>query len=63
MILKELGSKVDRHESIGDGLIGWTPFELIMKDKRFDGIPLILETPNTERWPEEIATLKEMARL
>lgn len=60
---KELGSKVDRHESLGDGLIGWTPFELIMKDKRFDGIPLILETPNTERWPEEIAALKEMAGL
>jgi len=60
---KELGSKVDRHESLGDGLIGWTPFELIMKDKRFDGIPLILETPNTERWPEEIAALKKMAGL
>jgi len=60
---KELGSKVDRHESLGDGLIGWTPFELIMKDKRFDSIPLILETPNPERWPAEIAALKEMAGL
>lgn len=58
---KPLGSKVDRHESLGDGLIGWTPFELIMKDSRFDGIPLILETPNTERWAEEIRQLKEFA--
>lgn len=58
---KALGSKVDRHESLGDGLIGWTPFRIIMEDSRFDGIPLILETPNTERWPDEIAQLKEWA--
>ncbi len=57
---KELGSRVDRHESLGDGLIGWTPFELIMSDERFEGIPLILETPNPERWPDEIARLKSM---
>ena len=57
---KELGSNVDRHESLGDGLIGWTPFELIMKDPRFDGIPLILETPNPDRWPEEIKNLKDL---
>lgn len=58
---KELGTQVDRHDSLGDGFIGWTPFEMIMKDKRFDGIPFILETPNTERWPEEIQQLKELA--
>jgi len=58
---KELGSRVDRHESLGDGKIGWVPFEYIMKDERFDEIPLILETPNRDRWPEEIARLKEMA--
>ncbi len=58
---KALGSKVDRHESLGDGLIGWKPFQLIMEDSRFDGIPLILETPNTERWADEIAQLKEWA--
>lgn len=60
---KELGSKVDRHESLGDGLIGWTPFKLIMKDSRFDGIPLILETPNKERWAVEIHQLKIWAGL
>ena len=56
---KECGTQVDRHESLGDGHIGWTPFEMIMKDSRFDGIPLILETPNTDRWAEEIAALKK----
>lgn len=60
---KELGSRVDRHESLGDGFIGWKPFELIMKDVRFDGIPLILETPNPDRWPEEIRKLKNLMKI
>lgn len=55
---KELGTRVDRHESLGDGHIGWTPFKLIMKDDRFDNIPLILETPNPDRWAEEITRLR-----
>lgn len=58
---KEVGTKVDRHDSLGDGFIGWTPFERIMKDDRFNRIPLILETPNTDRWAEEIAKLKKLA--
>ena len=58
---KEFGSQVDRHESLGDGEIGMTPFELIMKDQRFDDIPLILETPNTERWSDEIEMLRGFA--
>lgn len=58
---KELGSRVDRHESLGDGLIGWTPFKLILQDSRFDNMPLILETPDRERWPEEIAKLNEFS--
>lgn len=58
---KACGTQVDRHDSLGDGHIGWTPFELIMKDDRFNGIPLILETPNMDRWPEEIAKLKQLA--
>ncbi len=57
---KELGSRVDRHETLGNGLIGWTPFELIMKDQRFDGIPLILETPDPDGWAAEIAKLKSL---
>ncbi len=57
---KELGSKVDRHESIGEGLIGLKAFQMLMQDERFDGIPMILETPNTENWPEEIRMLYGM---
>ncbi|MFL5603906.1 MAG: deoxyribonuclease IV [Gemmatimonadaceae bacterium] len=41
----ELGSNKDRHVLIGDGLIGKQPFEWLMKDRRSDNIPLILETP------------------
>ncbi len=55
--MKPLASHVDRHESLGKGHIGLAAFERLMKDDRFDDIPLILETPNPDLWPEEIATL------
>jgi deoxyribonuclease-4 len=58
---KTLGSRVDRHESLGKGKMGLEGFRFIMEDERFDGIPLILETPNKERWPEEIGMLYKMA--
>lgn len=54
---KALGSRLDRHENIGLGLIGEDTFRMIMNDKRFDNIPLILETPDDTRWPEEIVRL------
>ncbi|HEY1844886.1 MAG TPA: deoxyribonuclease IV [Buttiauxella sp.] len=54
----EFGSRVDRHNSLGEGNIGHTPFAWIMRDGRFDGIPLILETTNPDIWAEEIAWLK-----
>jgi deoxyribonuclease IV len=57
---KEFGSRVDRHDSLGIGTIGIDTFKFIMHDARFDGIPLILETPNEEIWAEEIAMLKKM---
>jgi len=53
----DLGSRVDRHAPIGKGKIGLDTFRFIMNDARFDGIPLILETPDRERWAEEIALL------
>ena len=53
----DLGSHVDRHAPIGEGKIGLEAFRLIMNDPRFEGIPLILETPESERWAEEIALL------
>lgn len=42
---KGLGSKVDRHEHIGKGEIGKEPFGFFMRDKRFEKIPKLLETP------------------
>jgi deoxyribonuclease-4 len=59
---KELGSRVDRHDSLGKGFIGNNLFEWIMNDPRMDGIPLILETPNEEIWAEEIALLKSYSK-
>ena len=59
---KELGSRVDRHDSIGKGLIGFAFFEKLMKDPRFDNMPLILETIDETLWPEEIAWLREQAQ-
>ncbi len=54
---KPLGSKIDRHESIGKGEIGLDTFKWLMNDPRFDEMPLILETPNDEIWAEEIELL------
>ena len=59
--MKPLGSRVDRHAPLGEGCIGLDAFRYIARDIRFDGIPLILETPDEARWPEEIALLKSFA--
>lgn len=59
--MKILGSRVDRHMPLGEGMIGMECFRYIARDKRFDGIPLILETPDETRWGEEIARLKAFA--
>ena len=57
---KALSSRVDRHESIGLGLLGMPFFERFMQDERFDNIPIILETPDEARWAEEIQLLKSL---
>ncbi|MDO5570430.1 MAG: deoxyribonuclease IV [Bacteroidales bacterium] len=57
---KELGSKVDRHESIGKGTLGIDFFNRIMNDSRFDNLPFILETPDEEIWKQEIQMLRDM---
>jgi deoxyribonuclease-4 len=56
---KELGSKKDRHASLGQGNIGWKPFKRIVTDKRFEEIPMLLETPDQKKYKQEIATLKK----
>ena len=54
---KGVGSHVDRHEDIGRGELGIVPFRMLMHDKRFDDLPLVLETPDEDRWAEEIGML------
>ncbi|HIP62414.1 MAG TPA: deoxyribonuclease IV [Sulfurovum sp.] len=53
----ELGSRVDRHHSLGKGQIGWDAFGFIMNDARMDDIPMVLETIDSSIWAEEIAAL------
>ena len=57
---KELGSRVDRHDVLEKGLLGMDVFRFIMNDPRFDGIPLILETPDETRWVAEIQMLRSL---
>jgi deoxyribonuclease-4 len=54
---KDLGSRVDRHDNMGKGLLGEDLFRRIMNDPRFDHIPLILETPDESLWEQEIRWL------
>lgn len=63
---KPLGSRVDRHEHIGRGLIGEEGFEALMRDRRFVGIPRIIETPGGEKHCEDkrnLALLRRMSKL
>lgn len=59
--MKAYGSHVDRHQSLGSGMLGMEVFTYIARDRRFDDMPLILETPDESRWPEEIALLRSLA--
>jgi deoxyribonuclease-4 len=54
---KALSSRVDRHAEIGEGEIGIEPFRWLVNDRRFDGIPSVLETPNN-RMKENLAVLR-----
>ena len=55
--LKAIGSHVDRHASIGTGLLDKDFWIRLMNDPRMEGIPLILETPDDTIWAEEIKFL------
>lgn len=52
-----LGSRVDRHDSLGKGEIGIDAFKFIMNDDRMNDIPLVLETIDESIWKEEIELL------
>lgn len=51
---KPCGSRVDRHEHIGDGCLGLEPFRRVLHDARFRGLPMLIET--------EKSTGREVAR-
>lgn len=53
----DTNSKKDRHESIGKGVLGENFFIRFMNDDRFNNIPIILETIDSEIWKQEIEFL------
>lgn len=59
---KELGTRVDRHDSLGKGVMNMELFSCIMNDERFDDIPLILETPDESIWNREIEMLYSLQK-
>ncbi len=59
---KSLGSRVDRHEHIGKGQLGYEPFRLLFNDKRFFDIPKILETPK-EQLVDDLVNMKKIVSL
>lgn len=52
-----LSGHLDRHAPLGQGTLGFYPFEKIASDSRFENIPLILETPDESLWQDEIRKL------
>lgn len=56
--VRPVGSRIDRHAPLGKGTIGGDFFARLMADSRFDGIPLILETPDASLWRYEIEWLR-----
>jgi len=60
---KDIGSRVDRHEHIGQGALGIEPFRALVNDKRFAKIPMILETPKEEDMAEDVENLARLRAL
>jgi deoxyribonuclease-4 len=60
--MKGLGSRVDRHQNLGEGQIGLECFRFLMQDPRTRDLPKYLETPEgLTRWEKEIELLRKMA--
>ena len=57
---KECGSRVDRHASIGKGLLTLETFWCLVNDERFENLPMILETPDPTIYESEIELLKQL---
>ena len=58
-----LGSRKDRHESIGDGKIGLDAFKFLMNDEKFKSVPKILETPKTNGLSEDLRNIAVLKNL
>ncbi|MBI3318901.1 MAG: deoxyribonuclease IV [Candidatus Omnitrophica bacterium] len=61
--VKDLGSRVDRHEQIGIGKIGLEGFRCLMNDARLSRVPMVLETPKDEECTEDVMNLKVLRGL
>jgi deoxyribonuclease-4 len=59
---KGLGTRVDRHHSLGKGELGLEVFRYIMNDARFDDIPMVLETIDDTIWAEELELLRSFVK-
>mgnify|MGYP000365478677 CR=1 FL=1 len=58
---REPGSRIDRHQHIGEGLIGREPFGYFLKDRRFEDLPAILETPGEmDNFVNNLAVLRAL---
>ncbi|NTW02038.1 MAG: deoxyribonuclease IV [Oscillochloris sp.] len=60
---KDLGSRVDRHNHIGQGYIGLEGFRLLVNDPRFAGLPMIIETPKGDDMAEDVVNLSLLRSL
>ena len=58
-----LASHVDRHTHIGEGEIGERAFGFILNDPRWDGIPMLLETPKKEDLKDDVKNLAALCSL
>jgi deoxyribonuclease IV len=58
---RELGSRVDRHAPIGKGFLGLPTFRRLVRDPRFHGLPMVLETPGgLPAWKKELRVLRRL---
>jgi len=60
---RELGARVDRHEEIGRGSLGVEAFRFVVTDRRFRGIPKVLETPKPQHEASDIRALQLLRSL
>ncbi len=59
----ELGSRLDRHQHIGQGALGLDTFRMLLNDDRFRGLPMLLETPKGPDYQEDRENLRVLRGL